>query len=214
MVYDYPKIAFYLPFARFWQMSIGGLIAYKNIRIHSKTLNDTISVAGTTAILVVVWFVNEKSHFPGWWALIPTLSSAFILVAGPEAFINKHVLSTKPFVFIGKVSYPLYLWHWPLMVFSRKLFPAGSASLLGNMHFIISLSFLLSVLTYFFVENKVRFRKGKKVVIILLVIMAVLGLYAKKFIVDQDGRPLITAEEISPDLPVYETDSSYVKMLK
>ena len=174
-------------------MSIGGLIVYKNIKVSNKTVNDFMSIIGTLAILIVVWIVNEKSHFPGFWALIPTLSSACILMAGPEAFINKHVLSTKPFVFIGKISYPLYLWHWPLMVFSRKLFPEGSTSLLGNMYFIILLSFILSMLTYYFVENQVRFRKEKKIVLILLIIMVILGLYAKKFIVDQDGRPTITA---------------------
>ncbi len=62
------------------------------------------------------------------------------------------------------------------------------------MYFIIFLSFLLSVFTYYFVENQIRFRREKKVVIILLIIMAILGLYAKKFIVEQDGRPLITVE--------------------
>ena len=78
------------------------------------------------------------------------------------------------------------------MVFSRKLFPAGSTSLLGNMYFIIFLSFLLSVLTYYFVENQVRFRKEKKVVLILLIIMGILGLYAKVFVIDSDNSEMIT----------------------
>jgi hypothetical protein len=78
------------------------------------------------------------------------------------------------------------------MDFSRKLFPAGSTSLLGNMYFIIFLSFLLSVLTYYFVENQVRFRKEKKVVIILLVIMAILGLYTKFFVIDSVNSEIIT----------------------
>jgi hypothetical protein len=64
-------------------MSIGGLIVYKNIKIRSKTLNNFLSVTGTLAILIIVWIFNEKSHFPGWLALIPTFSSACILMAGP-----------------------------------------------------------------------------------------------------------------------------------
>jgi len=79
------------------------------------------------------------------------LGSASILQAGPDAFVNKHILSTKVFVFIGKISYPLYLWHWPLFVFSRFLFPKGSTSIFGNIVFVILLAIGLSTLTYYFV---------------------------------------------------------------
>jgi len=123
VIYDHPKTAFYFPLCRFWQMSIGGIIAYKKIEIKNAIINNIFSILGTLAIIITSCIINEKSLFPGWWALIPTLSSACILQAGPSAFLNKYVLSTKLFVFIGKISYPLYLWHWPLLVFSRKLYP-------------------------------------------------------------------------------------------
>lgn len=107
-------------------MSIGGLIVYLKVRIQNKLIANLMSVGGTLAIVTVVWILNEKSLFPGWWALIPTIASAIILQAGPNAFVNKHILSSKAFVFIGKISYPLYLWHWPLLVFSAHMFPPGS----------------------------------------------------------------------------------------
>lgn len=125
-VYLNVKFAFYFPVCRFWQMSIGGLIAYLKIKIKNKLIVDLMSVSGTLAIVTVVWILNEKSLFPGWWALIPTIASALILQAGPDAIVNKHILSSTVFVFIGKISYPLYLWHWPLLVFSAHIFPPGS----------------------------------------------------------------------------------------
>lgn len=70
--------------------------------------------------------------FPGFWALVPTLGAAFIIQAGNESFINKYILSSKLLVFVGKISYPLYLWHWPLLVFSRILYPEGSDSILAK----------------------------------------------------------------------------------
>ena len=57
-VYDYPKVAFYFPLCRFWQMSIGGLIAYKNFKIPTPILNHFLSITGTLAILTVVWIVS------------------------------------------------------------------------------------------------------------------------------------------------------------
>jgi peptidoglycan/LPS O-acetylase OafA/YrhL len=64
-------------------MSIGGLIAYQRIKIRNNIINNFLSFLGISAIIITVWIVNENSLFPGWWALIPTLSSGFIIQAGP-----------------------------------------------------------------------------------------------------------------------------------
>jgi peptidoglycan/LPS O-acetylase OafA/YrhL len=64
-------------------------------------------------------------------ALFPTLASAAIILAGDSSIANKYILSNKCMVFIGKISYSLYLWHWPLLVFSRTYFPEGSERILG-----------------------------------------------------------------------------------
>jgi peptidoglycan/LPS O-acetylase OafA/YrhL len=132
----------------------------------------------TIAILLTVWIMDENSLFPGFWALIPTLGAVCILQAGMDSYLNANLLASKPFVFIGKISYPLYLWHWPLLVFSRYLYPSGSKSIFANTFFIVGLAVLLSVLTYHFVENKIRYRKTTKVVILLVIGMALVGLSA------------------------------------
>jgi peptidoglycan/LPS O-acetylase OafA/YrhL len=103
--------------------------------------------------------LTGSSVFPGWWAVVPTLSAVCIIMAGESSLFNKHVLSSAPFVFIGKISYPLYLWHWPLFVFSRVLFPKGSESIFESIALMIILSFLFALGTYFFVENPIRYRK-------------------------------------------------------
>ena len=104
-------------------MAVGGLVAYLNVKIQNKKITNRLSIVGTLAILVTVWIIDDQSMFPGFWALVPTLASACIIQAGSEPYINKHILSSKIFVFVGKISYPMYLWHWPLLVFSRYIYP-------------------------------------------------------------------------------------------
>ena len=131
-VFDDTQFAFYFPFCRFWQMSVGGLIAYLNIKIQNKLISNLLSLVSIIAIMTTVWIIDEDSLFPGFWALIPTLGAACIIQAGSESLFNKYILSSKPFVFVGKISYSLYLWHWPLLVFSRTFYPEGSESLLAR----------------------------------------------------------------------------------
>jgi len=103
-------------------MAIGGLLAYINLNIRKKNINNYLSAIGIFLILLLAWVISEKSLFPGWWALMPTLSAVSIIAAGPNAWVNRNVLSNKVFVFIGKISYPLYLWHWPCLAYSRMFY--------------------------------------------------------------------------------------------
>ena len=130
-------------------MAIGGILAYINLSIRNSKINNLLSFTAVAAILINVFIIDDESMFPGFWALVPTLSSACIIQARGEAFINKYVLSSKPFVFIGKISYSLYLWHWPILIFSHRFFPHGSRSLLGNTYFILLLIVILTILTYY-----------------------------------------------------------------
>ena len=159
MVYISPKFAFYFPLCRFWQMSIGGLIAYRKLKTKNHYVSNGFSIVSLGAILLTVWSLNENNLFPGFWALIPTISAGMIILADNESLFNKYILSSPPFVFIGKISYPLYLWHWPLIVYSQMFYPEGSSSIFSNKFFVLFLAVILSVLTYYVVENPFRFRK-------------------------------------------------------
>lgn len=113
--------------------------------------------------------------YPGWWVLFPTLAAAAIIQSGTDSIVNKYILSNKAMVFVGKISYSLYLWHWPLLVFSHILYPQGSTSIFGKIWFIVVLSVAMSFLSYFLVENPIRFRKKKFIFVVLLVLMLLIG---------------------------------------
>ena len=81
-VYYDAKFAFYFLFCRFWEMVIGGIIAYKNLEISNTVGRNLLSALGIIAILTTVWIIDEESLFPGYWALVPTLSAGCIIIAG------------------------------------------------------------------------------------------------------------------------------------
>ncbi|KAB8028032.1 acyltransferase family protein [Fluviispira multicolorata] len=116
-------------------------------------------------------FINKDSNFPGWVAIYPTLGAALIILSGSNAFINKNFLSNKIAVCLGKMSYPLYLWHWPLLSFAWIFNIEGDPS--RNMRFmIVMVSFILAFLTYKYLEKPMRHLKytTKSVVTVLVVL--------------------------------------------
>ena len=101
-------------------------------------------------------------------------------------------------VFIGKISYPLYLWHWPLIVLSRILFPYGSESIFANIIVVILISFVCSILTYFLIENKIRYHKSKKVTVFLILLMILIGFISLNMYLKQSNI-YHSEEEFSKD---------------
>ena len=112
-----PLATFYSPLTRFWELSVGGLVAlqrhHKPLSIDSSraVIKSTVSFVGTGLILVPALLLSTHSIFPGWWASLPVAGAAAVLWAGPQAFINRYLFSNRIMVWIGLISYPLYLWH-------------------------------------------------------------------------------------------------------
>lgn len=157
LVKSHPSFTFYLPLARLWEFSIGGALAYMSLH-RQQPGNQNIFVQnyfaaiGLLLVMAGVAFVNPKG-FPGWWALLPTLGAAFLITAGPDAFVNRKILANRALVFIGLISYPLYLWYWPLLVAANRLFPNDQ---IMNRIGVVACSFVLAWLTYRFVERPLR----------------------------------------------------------
>lgn len=170
-----PTAAFYFPGSRFWELMAGGLLAY--INLHKNNIitrsKNTEAFIGLFFILCSLLFIKKTSEFPGWWALLPTAGSFLIIAAGPNAWLNQKVLSNKFIIWIGLISYPLYLWHWPLLAFSEIIL--GEVSNQSKIA-ILALSFLLAWLTYKFIETPLKSNRNKKVLAqVLLFIMVLFG---------------------------------------
>ena len=177
--------AFYSPLSRFWELLIGSVLAYSSLQTaktpKSTNVNNWTAWTGVALLAIGVYFINPERRFPGFWALFPTLAAYLLIKAGPKAWFNQVVLSNRLFVWVGLISFPLYLWHWPLLVFAEiKLGALGISTKLG----LVALSILLSWLTYRFVERPIRFGnlivETKKIPLVLCAILlaiAMLGGY-------------------------------------
>src|SRR5699024_2475600 len=102
-----------------------------------------VAALGLTLVSFIV--ITDARPFPGWWAALPVAGTALAIASGPLTWANRAVFSQRWLVGIGLISYPLYLWHWPLLVFARIATPEPSFTLrLG----IMLVAFLLSYATY------------------------------------------------------------------
>jgi peptidoglycan/LPS O-acetylase OafA/YrhL len=150
-----PVETFYLPFTRAWELLVGAVLACAWHRIdQGEAASNRRAVAGLVLIAVALASLNVHRAFPGWWALLPVAGGALLLSA-PAAWINRVWLSSLPMVWIGLISYPLYLWHWPLLVMFAiiKFEPLT----LIDRELILLAGALLAWGTYYFIERPFRF---------------------------------------------------------
>ena len=200
---------FYSPQTRFWELLLGAILAYATLhpeKCFPGILNSSVVVrkyranilSSTGSLLLVVAFVviSRQKHFPGWWALLPTIGTLFVIMAGPGAWINRLLLANRLLVGIGLISYPLYLWHWPLLSFTRIVSsrPLSTAVLFV----IISLSFLLSVFTYFLIEKPIRFGANKKIKTVSLLVLMIAVVGAASFTYQHRGLPFRSIVAMNP----------------
>ena len=114
-----PIATFYLPFTRAFELLAGAVLACGWINVNqSSAASNWRAWIGVALIAVAAAILDSHRAFPGWWAVLPVAGSALLLSA-PAAWLNRVVLASPPLVWIGLISYPLYLWHWPLLVFGR-----------------------------------------------------------------------------------------------
>lgn len=187
-----PIEAFYSPLPRVWELLAGALIAslfYEKsvVIVQSRNKKDLLSFIGLGLILLSITVISNEKPFPGWYALLPVSGTALIIMSGKDAFLNERILSNKHIVFIGLISYPLYLWHWSLMSFNQIL--AGEVPSVLSRLVIIFLSFFLAYTTYKFIEIPIRQRTNSvKLIISLLVIFFLVGLLGY-YVEIKDGLP-------------------------
>jgi peptidoglycan/LPS O-acetylase OafA/YrhL len=150
-----PVATFYLPFTRAWELLAGAALACGWVRFdHGAIASNWRAGLGILLVAIAAAILDTSRAFPGWWAVMPVLGGALLLSA-PQAWGCRHVLARPAMVWIGLISYPLYLWHWPLLVFFALIKFAPLTLLERGL--IVALSFALAWATYRFVEIPFRF---------------------------------------------------------
>ncbi|KQZ78512.1 acyltransferase family protein [Pseudomonas sp. Root562] len=159
-----PVATFYSPQTRFWELLIGSLLAYVSMyknqifyrwrSIDGPVIRNTQSASGLVCLVIAFSLTTKSNQFPGWWALLPSIGAALIIAAGPYAWFNKAVLSSRLLVWIGLISFPLYLWHWPLLSFIH-IMEGGEASTI-TLVVTVFIAIALAWLTYVFIERPLR----------------------------------------------------------
>ena len=185
-----PSASFFSPQTRFWELACGALLAYLHHYrhhyrqqparqiLHLKWWGLVASSLGLVLLVSGMVILSPTHVFPGWWALLPVAGSVLLIGAGKGNWINQKILAFKPLVWIGLISYPLYLWHWPLLVFAQIL-EGDIPSEMIRLGLLV-LAFLLATLTYYCLEKPIRSQApNKKLATRLLAAMlmtALLGL--------------------------------------
>lgn len=197
-----PVADFYAPQTRFWELMLGavvaglhqsGSVAVRRLIKHDG-LESSLSALGLALIVWGFWAVNKHDIYPSTWALMPVAGSMLIIAAGPGALLNRTVLSHKLLVWIGLISFPLYLWHWPLLSFARIL--ESDVPSVDIRFCALFVSLMFAWLTYRYIEKPIRTARDLSVKAwALLLLMGAVGL-SGYYVYSQHGLPFRKAVQL------------------
>jgi peptidoglycan/LPS O-acetylase OafA/YrhL len=171
LVDRHPNAAFYSPISRFWELTIGSFLAYLYL-YQQKILqrhHNIQSFGGAALILLGLLTIDKTTNFPGWWAMLPTVGTFLLISAGPRAWLNQKILSNSILVWFGLISYPLYLWHWPLLAYAHILVDHPLSTLLKISILLSSIG--LAWMTYQFIEKPLRSSQNQKSILCPIAIL-------------------------------------------
>lgn len=191
---------FYSPQTRFWELMSGSILAwvmlykpkfpastrdklnrwvipavYKTPEEYvGKRAASLFSGFGPALLGYGFWKIDKTIGFPGGWALIPVLGASLVILSDAKAWVNRTILSNKVVVWFGLISYPLYLWHWPLLSFARIV--EGEVPTIHIRIGAVALSILFAWITYSLIERPIRLGKRARCIVSgLIVLMMVVG---------------------------------------
>lgn len=156
------RIAFFSLPTRLWELGIGAILAFDKIKKPKNfKVNELLGITGIALIVLSAFLINSE-FFPGFRAFAPCIGSFLVIFSGNNTTtIVTRILSNKILVFIGLISYSLYLWHWPVIIFYKEY--SGDVDLSITTSIIISIScVILSYFSWKFIENPFRRRKDLK----------------------------------------------------
>ena len=159
----YKEWSFYSPASRAWELLVGGLIAERSIGkggiagFRSPRADNLLATIGVLAVVGATIGLDRNSLFPGLYALLPVLGAALIILS-PSSPVNRILLSNPVAVLLGKISYPLYLWHWPLLVYLQIV--RNGVPNVTELWATVIVAVVLSWLTFQFVEKPIRQKRN------------------------------------------------------
>lgn len=196
----FPTAAFFSPASRFWELLCGAALAcfsregalgklnisgflFLKYAAPNSLLRNAQSWLGLVLIVFALLLMNENRSFPGYWALLPVLGAVLIIGAGSDCWLNRKVFSSGLAVWFGLISYPLYLWHWPLLSFGH-IVNMGIPHRDFRMAAVV-VSIILAWLTFRYVESFFRTKKTAsfsklRTLGVAMVAVAGLGLFLEK----------------------------------
>lgn len=200
-----PTTAFYSPFTRFWELLVGSILAYMSLHQHNaisafkvqckNRLNQAgldywamrwesvQSIIGIILIVIGLVYFTKSSPFPGWRAILPTLGATLVIAAGRQAWLNRSLLSNRVIVWFGLISYPLYLWHWPILAYARIL--VGETPPVAIRGIAVLASVALAWLTFQLIEKPIRHgvqgNTKTKVLFFTMILIGCLGYFTHKY---------------------------------
>jgi len=173
-----PAWRFYSPLTRAWELGAGAALAWYGRHRRLPLLDDRPRVADALSLLALATLAlllligpRGLAH-PGWITIAPVSLTALLLAIGPAAWANRRVLTLRPAVWIGLISYPLYLWHWPLLAYT--LIVTGERGSTLTRIGLLALSFALAAATWRWIERPLRFTWPARRAVAVLVAAALL----------------------------------------
>ena len=219
---------FFWPHTRVWELLAGALLAYiqvfdkdrfqaalRRLAFHpalwraaapaaerqQALLANALAWLGLGLILLAAVGLSKARYFPGAWALLPVLGAFSLILAGPAAWVNRRLLASRPMVAIGLISYPLYLWHWPLLSFAAIVHDGAASPAVRSAA--VVLAFGLAWLTYRYLERPLRYGTHKTA--------AVAGLAAAMVATALAGYAIRASGGMEERFPLLASQATYDK---
>jgi peptidoglycan/LPS O-acetylase OafA/YrhL len=154
-----PEDAYFLTHTRIWQLGLGGVLAISVLPDFSRQAREAMRTIGLAAIVIATFAYSAETAFPGYAALLPTLGCALVIAAGTDSdrWSTSRLLAARPAQYLGDISYSVYLWHWPIVVFAGLYARDGINLSLGLM--LIAVSIGIAHISKRFVEDPIRYSK-------------------------------------------------------
>ncbi|MCC7087762.1 MAG: acyltransferase [Dehalococcoidia bacterium] len=204
-----PVWAFFSPLTRAWELALGSLLAVgvpqlRRLPLH---LGPWLSWIGLTGVIGGAFVLDNGTAFPGYAAALPVAGTALVVAGGTIAPRGgaERLLALVPFQVLGKWSYSLYLWHWPVLIIAEQR--AGQSLALAQNLGLVALGLGLAVITHYAIENPVRFARPlarnpwSSLSVGVCLVVAAYGLSAWQLGVHAPARPPVqSAQAAAPGL--------------